>query len=1512
MKKASVEKGALFILKNEPGSLLEPTNLSNERKRKVMKNNIKQFLSILLAMALLITGFLPGAVYAADTAQEGKTYKVKIDKIEHVKIETENESYSPGQKVFLEVKVEENYVLESLEATDQDGKEVGIGKAGEIRSFLMPESDVTITGTSIFQEPETQVETETETGPETETKITETAQAEEKESETELKNESFITPGSRSANDYQDYVTFRANGTSNISQGMTVTNGTLKIPSEYSGAIGLRTGSDVAANLYDTLEDNDMMYVTVDNSYKYNGSSAGKVCATYPRNGYYNGEWIDVKVTALDWDVSDRAINSGQGVRLRFSSYPGIMNRGANWVEIKYEFFKAGTTTPVSMKGYSSWQDVDLQQGIVLKNGFKRTKETIFVSSVALGWFGYNTVNTNPYIYAMNTDNFPDLELDARGMVTALFEGSSLTLTYTFIRDSGLTSGGIACVAEKLFKGPIAIKKKVSDSNEKLVTENTLNESPDPRKEKFSYTIETTTAYEMASNYYRTYSIYDEIDDGLTIDSTNIKIVNESGADCTSWFDRSVQDGNKLLISAKSTYLNNATFYNRVFTTTVPVTIKDSTDLKSDKYWDDAKRMAKINNTASLTCDAIDAGTLDSNKVITYVPLYTVPDNSLTLVKTEDGTGIPLSEVTFDVYEWNGTGYNTTAYDTLSDERETGTYLNTIPYLYTPTNQGKFKVVETQSAVDHFNPGWEAELNYYDGTAAEVITFNVNNVKIEPKLSVAKSFDKTTCVELVDGRYQGDRVSGWYDFNDDIKVTLTVRNYGNIDITNLVLSEEPSEALKAVLVDGTGSYVIPEGGNITTEKGEEITVTVDKNNTNKLHISELKMGDSFQIEYAAKIIDVDKTMTELEDLENVVKITGEYDNGRDEKTPVPEDEDDTDTDSLNVYNPIVEIEKVDAKGEGDSDTGYWYTADDQITYHITVSNKGNTPLYQSVVKDIMSEELLKAVVSGSAKFDVGKEIKTSLGKTANITVNGNTSITIDEIGVGDSVTVKFAVTVSDWETVKQLADTQGLKNKVTVTPGYEDPENPTPADPDDSEVPVSIYKPLISVKKIADKTTVTDDGDKISGWYCYEDTVNYTITVSNDGNTDVFDLYVIDAIPEELAAALVKDSARFVIDGSGTVTTAKGNKVTIIQNSAKEVVLDKLAAGDSVTLEFTAEIADREAIKDVENLEELANMVKVIGTYDKDDEPTPVPEDEDDTDKEVINVYNPLMSVTKEADKEYYDLGDTATYKITVDNYGNTSIYNISIVDTLSKELKALVKDGKASFKVSNRVLTEKGEEVIVTKTDDLSIILNELKAGDNVSLTVKVILADSVTDNTNLVKLENTVKITGEYGNEDNRVPVDTDEDDEDSAIINAYQGFVEIIKISSGTKKKLKDAEFDIVDADNKVIGRLKTNAKGYAKSAALPSGKYYVIETKAPEGFVLNKTKYKFELDITKPGQKITLTISNNQESKETETKSTSQPKTEDSTAIIQYILLALSTLAISIMALFKRNAKKCTKF
>ena len=65
-----------------------------------MKNNIKQFLLILLAMALLITGILPGTVYAVDTAQEEKTYKVKIDKIEHVKIETENESYSPGKRFF--------------------------------------------------------------------------------------------------------------------------------------------------------------------------------------------------------------------------------------------------------------------------------------------------------------------------------------------------------------------------------------------------------------------------------------------------------------------------------------------------------------------------------------------------------------------------------------------------------------------------------------------------------------------------------------------------------------------------------------------------------------------------------------------------------------------------------------------------------------------------------------------------------------------------------------------------------------------------------------------------------------------------------------------------------------------------------------------------------------------------------------------------------------------------------------------------------------------------------------------------------------------------------------------------------------------------------------------------------------------------------------------------------------------------------------------------------------------
>lgn len=68
--------------------------------------------------------------------------------------------------------------------------------------------------------------------------------------------------------------------------------------------------------------------------------------------------------------------------------------------------------------------------------------------------------------------------------------------------------------------------------------------------------------------------------------------------------------------------------------------------------------------------------------------------------------------------------------------------------------------------------------------------------------------------------------------------------------------------------------------------------------------------------------------------------------------------------------------------------------------------------------------------------------------------------------------------------------------------------------------------------------------------------------------------------------------------------------------------------------------------------------------------------------------------------------------------------------------------------------------------------------------------------------------------------------------------KGKIKIVKSESGKpNKKLKGAEFNILDSKNNVVDTIVTGDNGEAISKLLPYGDYKVVETKAPVGYVLN---------------------------------------------------------------------------
>lgn len=74
--------------------------------------------------------------------------------------------------------------------------------------------------------------------------------------------------------------------------------------------------------------------------------------------------------------------------------------------------------------------------------------------------------------------------------------------------------------------------------------------------------------------------------------------------------------------------------------------------------------------------------------------------------------------------------------------------------------------------------------------------------------------------------------------------------------------------------------------------------------------------------------------------------------------------------------------------------------------------------------------------------------------------------------------------------------------------------------------------------------------------------------------------------------------------------------------------------------------------------------------------------------------------------------------------------------------------------------------------------------------------------------------------------------------------KGGIQIQK-SSDSGKALPGVEFTVFTSDGKVIHKVTTNKDGIAKVDGIPYGKYYFQETKELDGYLLNKTKYPFEV-------------------------------------------------------------------
>lgn len=427
-------------------------------------------------------------------------------------------------------------------------------------------------------------------------------------------------------------------------------------------------------------------------------------------------------------------------------------------------------------------------------------------------------------------------------------------------------------------------------------------------------------------------------------------------------------------------------------------------------------------------------------------------------------------------------------------------------------------------------------------TAEDVI-----NVAGTPKMAVSLLANKTTGVTFGNGKYEGTKVAGNYVAGDNIEYKVTVSNLGGTTLYNLKLTGTSSADLqKALNSDVTFSNV----GTATTTAGNEVKVTSVANNI--VSLDKLNAGDSITLTIKGT---VKGNASMFFGAECSVKLEAQYDDLAKYPTQnLVALTADSDSDKINVPgNPSGTISLTANKiGNTGNDAtadvvGIAYKPGDTVKYTLTIKNTGTCDLKNVLLKGTLDNRYAK--VSGSNTFSQAKTLTSTNGKAVKFEKKGTTLAQIDTIGVGDSVSIPFSVTLK-----KDCGNQFRLANKVVMLPYYSIGGNALAStDSSSAETEINVVGDgSVSVGILANKTkgrkinekTGRYEGTATEGTYQTGDEIDYTVTVTNTGKSDLYNVRLEDILSDKLKE-MVEEDAGFVIPETGEVTTKNGKVVTI-------------------------------------------------------------------------------------------------------------------------------------------------------------------------------------------------------------------------------------------------------------------------------------------------------------------------------------------------------------------------------
>ena len=493
-------------------------------------------------------------------------------------------------------------------------------------------------------------------------------------------------------------------------------------------------------------------------------SMKGKIGCWYRNVGRFNGRQIDIKCTITDYTFYN--LNGEREIGYFQVSLNKIGLNATNLRDItaNMEFYDHDTGQPVKVKGFATFADIDICQGLEILSG----TDNIYVDeNCRLYKDPSRNLFTAPWEEKLNGSTVGDA--DRENWVQADYDSYNLSYKFYSARenyimtDEGSASGGTLkingeskCVWandytgnandydivnssqgvlwqgwQGLYYGRLGrvsispLTKTVNDTDEQNILINTLAAAD----ETFMYKLYHYVPSETENFYYDEYEIYDDIHPDLDIDASSLKVELDDGTDVSDYFNTYIT-GQRVTFSAKENYLTEEFFYNNNYCFCINVSLRESTDLEAYKengY--SVKNIGHASFSRTLASGKADQEIADSNETETTLFFPRV-----SIKKLDVNTNQILEDAEFEIYEYSGL---------LGDYKETGI---AIPYdatknLYissglkvTTDNQGNFKIKETKPPKG-YKGNWETTVSLSSQAGQKEFTVT-NEPDILPRGSI--------------------------------------------------------------------------------------------------------------------------------------------------------------------------------------------------------------------------------------------------------------------------------------------------------------------------------------------------------------------------------------------------------------------------------------------------------------------------------------------------------------------------------------------------------------------------------------------------------------------------------------------------------------------------------------------------------------------------------------------------------------------------------------------------------